>query len=235
MTSDSHLFGELSSKLPFAVEPAQRAAWIFQISHLRSLAQDLPEAYFLMEFLIPRMGRRADLIILNHGIIFVVEYKIGATGFDRSSLAQTYGYGLDLKHFHETSHHRTIVPILVATEATLHEADPVSWDDDSLAHPIRCSPDALAPQINFLSRVWGGSELDPASWESGRYRPPRRSSKRRKRYSAVTMSKRFLAPRPELETSRAPPTMFRALSRTPRQPEQNQSASSPACPGPAKR
>ncbi len=171
MTSDSHLFGELSSKLPFAVEPAQRAAWIFQISHLRSLAQDLPEAYFLMEFLIPRMGRRADLIILNHGIIFVVEYKIGATGFDRSSLAQTYGYGLDLKHFHETSHHRTIVPILVATEATLHEADPVSWDDDGLAHPIRCSPDALAPQINFLSRVWGSSELDPASWESGRYRP----------------------------------------------------------------
>lgn len=170
-TSDSHLYGELSNKLPFAVEPAQRAAWNFQIAHLRSLANDLPEAYFLMEFLIPRMGRRADLIILNQGIIFVVEYKIGATAFDRSSLAQTYGYGLDLKHFHETSHDRTIVPILVATEATVGQEDPVSWDDDGLAHPIRCSPDSLAPQINFLSRVCGSSGLDAHDWESGRYRP----------------------------------------------------------------
>lgn len=75
--SDSHMYGELSSKLPFAVEPAQRAAWIYQIDHLRKLAEELPEAYFMMEFLIPRMGRRADLIVLHHGIIFVVEYKFG--------------------------------------------------------------------------------------------------------------------------------------------------------------
>ena len=169
--SDSHLYGELSSKLPFAVEPAQRAAWTYQIAHLRTLAEELPEAYFLLEFLIPRMGRRADLIILNHGIIFVIEYKIGATGFDRSSLAQTYGYGLDLKHFHETSHDRTIVPILVATEAASVGEEKVSWDDDGLAHPIRCSPDALAPQINFVSRVWGSGELNPRAWEGGRYRP----------------------------------------------------------------
>ena len=70
-----------------------------------------------MEFLIPRMGRRADLIILLSGLIFVVEYKVGSKSFDRSSLNQTYGYGLDLKHFHEPSHEGRIIPILVATEA----------------------------------------------------------------------------------------------------------------------
>lgn len=121
--SDSALFGELAKKLPFALEPTQTAAWEYQIQHLRQLAVDLPHAHFFMEFLIPRMGRRADLIILHAGIIFVVEYKLGARQFDRSSLDQVYGYGLDLKHFHETSHDRPVVPILVATGAMLECAD----------------------------------------------------------------------------------------------------------------
>jgi hypothetical protein len=101
--SDSYLFGLLAQKLPFAIEPTQRAAWEYQIKHLRELAVELPGAHFFMEFLIPRMGRRADLIVILDGVIFVVEYKLGAHQFDRSSLDQVYGYGLDLKHFHESS------------------------------------------------------------------------------------------------------------------------------------
>jgi hypothetical protein len=41
-----------------------------------------------MEFLNPRMGRRADLVVVYAGIIFVVEYKLGASQFERSSLNQ---------------------------------------------------------------------------------------------------------------------------------------------------
>src|SRR5579871_5484768 len=36
--SDSELYGQLALNLPFAVDPPQRAAWEFQISHLRQLA-----------------------------------------------------------------------------------------------------------------------------------------------------------------------------------------------------
>src|SRR5690242_426441 len=98
LASDSELFGQLALNLPFAVEPSQRAAWEFQISHLRQLAVALPDAHFLLEFLIPRMGRRADLIIITGGVVFVVEYKIGAQQFDRVGLDQVHGYGLDLKY-----------------------------------------------------------------------------------------------------------------------------------------
>jgi hypothetical protein len=55
---------------------------------LRELAAGLPEAHAFMEFLIPRMGRRADLILLTSGVVFVVEYKLGARQYDRSSLDQ---------------------------------------------------------------------------------------------------------------------------------------------------
>lgn len=170
--SDAEIYGQLAGKLSFPVEPAQRFAWKYQIEHLRELARDLPDAHFSMEFLIPRMGRRADLVILQSGIVFVVEYKVGSKTFDRSSLNQTYSYGLDLKHFHEPSHDRDIVPILVATEASGGQMGALEWDNLRLARPLTVNPGELAPAINFTSRVWGeGGEIDPAEWLVGRYRP----------------------------------------------------------------
>ncbi|WP_237489011.1 DUF2075 domain-containing protein [Tsuneonella aeria] len=170
-TSDAEVLGQLAAGLPFSLEPTQRAAWEFQIEHLRRLAEDLPPAHFFLEFLIPRMGRRADLIIILAGLVFVIEYKVGARSSDRSSLDQVYGYGLDLKHFHETSHGATIVPILVATHADATEQNELRWDEDSLARPLRVNADGLAPAINFTCRVWGGEDLDPHEWAAGRYRP----------------------------------------------------------------
>ena len=169
--SDAELFGQLASSLPFALEPAQRSAWEYQIAHLRELAVELPAAHFFMEFLIPHMGRRADLVLITQGIIFVVEYKLGARRYDRSSLDQVYGYGLDLKHFHETSHTPTIVPILVATHAPDDTDQSLQWDEDGLAKPMRVNAGGLAPAINFVCRVWGSQALDPLTWEAGRYRP----------------------------------------------------------------
>ena len=141
------LFGKLAARLPFALEPAQRTAWEFQIQHLRELAAQLPDAHFFLEFLIPRMGRRADLIVIANGIIFVAEYKLGAHQFDRSSLDQVYGYGLDLKHFHETSHTAPIVPILVASHAPDTQIEPLRWDEDGHARPLRVNAAGLGPAI----------------------------------------------------------------------------------------
>lgn len=169
--SDEELFGELACKLPFAVEPTQRSAWQFQIRHLRVISRDLPDAHFFVEFLVPRMGRRADLVVVQAGIIFVIEYKLGATSFDRSSIDQVYGYGLDLKHFHETSHGKPIVPILIATKAEPEHDQGIRWDDDSLAHPIKVIPDELAGAINHLCRIWGGEDIDALRWAAGRYKP----------------------------------------------------------------
>lgn len=169
--NDNALFGELSRKLGFALEPAQAAAWEYQIKHLRELAAALPQAHFCMEFLIPRMGRRADLIVLNAGIVFVVEYKVGARQFDRSSLDQVYGYGLDLKHFHEQSHDKPIVPILVATHAGCPLSEVPVWDPDELARPLKSVPEDLAPLIQSISRERGRVAIDFVSWIAGRYRP----------------------------------------------------------------
>jgi len=170
-SSDSHLFGLLAQRLPFAIEPRQTAAWQYQIRHLRTLAAELPEAHFFMEFLIPRMGRRADLIVILDGVIFVVEYKVGLHQFDRFGLEQVYGYGLDLKHFHETSHTRRIVPILVATEAVSLEDQSPRWDLDGLAKPLKATPSQLAGLISQIAAAVRAPPFDPQEWFMGRYRP----------------------------------------------------------------
>lgn len=169
--SDAELFGRLAAHLPFALAPEQRAAWNYQIQHLRELARELPDAHAFMEFLIPRMGRRADLILLTNGIVFVIEYKLGANQFDRSSLNQVYGYGLDLKHFHETSHSLPIVPILVATHAPHNGGQHLQWDNDGLARPIGVNAADLLQAIHHLCRAWNSSPIDAPAWEAGRYRP----------------------------------------------------------------
>lgn len=169
--SSAELLGHLAHNLPFAIDPAQRAAWEYQIRHLRTLAAELPSAHFFMEFLIPRMGRRADLVVLQCGIIFVVEYKLGARRFDHSSVDQVYGYGLDLKHFHETSHDRRIVPILVATEAPGGLEQELVRNDDDLARPLCVNASELASAINHVYRAWKATPIDPAQWIAGRYHP----------------------------------------------------------------
>ncbi len=171
LTSDIEIVGRLAKKLPFALLPTQTAAWEYQVKHLRVLANDLPEAHFFLEFLIPRMGRRADLIVLYRGIVFVVEYKIGARQFDQSSLDQVYGYGLDLKHFHENSHNRPVVPILVATAAGTANLQAVKWDADKLSRPLRAAPASLSSIIVTISEKTNYQTIDPHSWALGGYRP----------------------------------------------------------------
>ena len=63
------------------------------------------------------MGRRIDTVLLIGPIVFVVEFKVGETSFDRAAIEQVWDYALDLKNFHKASHDASIVPVLIATEA----------------------------------------------------------------------------------------------------------------------
>ena len=54
--------------------------------------------------------------IINN-CIFVVEFKIGYDIYDKCSINQAFDYGLDLNNFHEGSHKKNIIPILVADKS----------------------------------------------------------------------------------------------------------------------
>ena len=100
-----------------SITDLQFNAWRDQIEILQSKLSRLPDAHIAFEYIIPRMGKRVDVIVLFSGRVFVLEFKVGAGNYAAAALDQALDYALDLKNFHVQSHDREIVPMLVATNA----------------------------------------------------------------------------------------------------------------------
>lgn len=160
----------LTARLPFPLEPLQRDAWGWTIAHLKALAAAIPEAQVFLEFAIPRIGRRADAVVVAGGLVFVIEYKVGVREFARHAIEQVHGYALDLKSFHATSHDKRLIPILVATHAP-PQPIALGFAGDGVAAPVCLSADDLLPAIRQMIAASGGPSFDAAAWAEGAYRP----------------------------------------------------------------
>lgn len=151
---------------------SQTRAWLIEIEALkRSLAESVDrEGYIFIEFMIPRMGRRADVVMIFKGIIFVVEFKVGAKVFTAADIRQTHGYALDLKNFHRGSHDKYLVPLLVATKATSQLKDPV-FAGDNVASTLCISPRELFSSMRQIAEQLNQAPFDPMLWADSGYLP----------------------------------------------------------------
>ncbi len=148
---------------------AQRDAWLAQIDILRSQLKGL-EGWVFFEFNIPRMGRRVDVIVVIGPVIFVLEFKVGETTYDRAAIEQVWDYALDLKNFHEGSHNVVIAPILVVTEAK-SAVGKFEADADNVYRPVLTNADKLRETLELGLCLTKGSVLDAQAWARASYRP----------------------------------------------------------------
>ena len=95
-TAENEILGELAAKHHFDLENEQRHAWQQQIRILKVSLSTLAAGQVYFEFSIPRMGKRADVVLLVDGVLFVLEFKVGAATIDRSAIEQVHDYALDL-------------------------------------------------------------------------------------------------------------------------------------------
>ena len=149
LSSDSqNILGSLARENPFDLTDTQRNAWLEEIDILRRALAGRAGGQVLLEYSIPRLGKRADAVVLLDGIVFVLEFKAGETQFKRSDIEQVWDYALDLKNFHEGSRDLVIVPILIATEAPVPSAAALSAPshyDDRVLEPICAAGDSCGP------------------------------------------------------------------------------------------
>ncbi|MFT3670609.1 DUF2075 domain-containing protein [Aestuariivirga sp.] len=167
----SFILGELVRAHGFALEHQQRQAWIEQIELLKSAAPRSGDAHVLLEFAIPRMGKRADAIIVLANAILVLEFKVGASSFDASHIEQVYDYALDLKNFHVGSHNAPIVPILYSTSAPGQSGFDLSWGHDRVAKPISIGTGQLGKVLGNIASVNTGGYINYEVWLASGYRP----------------------------------------------------------------
>lgn len=103
----------------FSVEQPQLQAWLSEIEILKDQLRDIDNATIFLEFVIPRMGKRIDALLLIHSDkphIVLLEFKIGQSRFIAKDIDQVVDYMLELKNFHLGSHNADIFPALVLSE-----------------------------------------------------------------------------------------------------------------------
>lgn len=148
----------------------QSNAWKRQVVILKeSIAVFNGKIYF--EFTIPRMGKRVDNIVIIDNCIFVLEFKIGSDVYDKYATEQAFDYGLDLNNFHEGSHNKIIIPILIADRAQSTN-NSYNHSFDNLYETIYANSNNLTQVINAtLSHFNGRDHIDIEYWENSIYKP----------------------------------------------------------------
>ena len=170
-SNQDQILGELASQHQFDLDILQRNAWMEQILDLKRYLRDCRDGNIFLEFSIPRMGKRVDVLLVVKGVIFVVEYKSGAKTHDRHAIDQVTDYALDLKNFHEGSHGRYVVPILIATKST-QQHNCLEWSPDNVAAPLLSNGGDFGGIIGqVLSTLPFHEEFDANEWVYSGYKP----------------------------------------------------------------
>jgi hypothetical protein len=87
-----------------------------------------------------------------------------------STLAGLNGW-LDLKNFHQASHHAPILPVLIATDA---DSSDETWKPphaDDVRPPIRCNADDLGRVLQHGLILVSGAKIDEEAWGAAPYHP----------------------------------------------------------------
>lgn len=168
--SNAHILGELSRPGIFAITPAQSAAWEDEIEILKEALQGI-DGYLCLEFDVPRIGSRIDAVVLSGGRIFVLEFKVGESSFQREAINQVWDYALDLKNFHRASHQAPIVPILICTLAKKGSCELSQPFADRVYEPIRTNPSNLPLLLRSALSAIETVPIDAEEWISAPYQP----------------------------------------------------------------
>jgi hypothetical protein len=166
------ILGVLTRASEFDVNSTQRDAWIAEIALLKAALGSYDQGAVFLEFVVPRLGRRIDAVVLLRHVIFVLEFKVGESRFSRSARNQVWDYALDLKNFHETSHAALIVPVLIATEIAPRVYKPRATPfQDGVFFPEEIAPSEFPQLVEELLSATSGADLASEHWDLGTYRP----------------------------------------------------------------
>jgi hypothetical protein len=167
--SGSLIMGELVKGHEFSLEEQQRNSWNAQIALLKQWLKNT-NGEIIFEYSIPRMGKRIDCVLLSGGIVFAIEFKVGANSYESHAIDQVMDYALDLKNFHEQSHDKPIAPILICTDA-LEESVELELYADGIAKPLLSNGTSLGKVISNVVIKFDERSINSDEWLNSIYKP----------------------------------------------------------------
>lgn len=169
--SDDEIFGIIcSNEGNHNLIIQQSNAWKDEIRILKTQLDQCSEGRIIIEYIIPRMGKRADVVFLYKNIVFVLEFKCRSFEYTSSAYNQVYDYALDLQNFQKESSDRIIVPIIVATDAP--NFPNIIREHNRVLEPLRCNKGNISNVIQQVaSRYNNEAHFDYKQWEFSEYYP----------------------------------------------------------------
>lgn len=174
---DMVVIGKLALAYSHDINDETKMSWLEELRVMRSVLKNYKNrgsVYF--EYNIPRMGRRADVIVLIDDVVFVIEFKTRKSKFTHEAVTQVWDYALDLKNFQEGSRNRIMIPVLVAPSEKdkncqielLHFEDlvynPLQVNEKQLSVAIENVVTTIADKAVFLASkddAWAKSGYEP--------------------------------------------------------------------------
>lgn len=169
LESTDSVLGKLAANHEFSLEEQQRNSWVTQIELLKVWLKDTA-CEIILEYSIPRMGKRIDCVIISGSTVFAVEFKVGAQSYENHAIAQVTDYALDLKNFHEQSHCRNIVPVLICTKAA-DQTPFLEFYSDGIAKTLLTNGQSLASIVSIAQSQFTGCEIIANDWLGSIYKP----------------------------------------------------------------
>lgn len=157
----------------FTVEAPQFYAWEEELRALDPVCTQFPECTVALEYMIPRMGKRVDSIVIVGRYVFVVEFKANQSEYLAGDIDQVCDYAYDLKSFHSESHEKALFPILVCTEASRREWTRPQASRSGIYSVQLVNKDTLSEAISrtISSIQLKDPPLDHHSWLNAQYKP----------------------------------------------------------------
>ena len=168
--SSNEILGRIHSNDPHAETRLQQTnTWESEISILKQQLAGLTEGQIIFEYVIPRMGKRVDVVFLHMNIVYLLEFKCGDTEYKASTFDQVYDYALDLRNFQKESHDKLLVPIIIATNAP--KVDLQIEENDRIITPLKCNSQNIREAIESVNKIHKESTFDYIKWQNSEYLP----------------------------------------------------------------
>ena len=170
MEDPRSIFGEITSNDQFAADDLQKNTWKKEIEILKRELVDFQPGQILLEYTIPRIGKRIDAVILYQGLVFLLEFKVGGETYTRYAKDQVLDYALDLQCFHKESHDKLLVPILISTRAGEGSMEMKDLKENIL--DVHCCNDhGIAQYMTAVCKKYQRPSFDPQTWIDSLYMP----------------------------------------------------------------
>lgn len=167
--STAEILGTIHSNDSSAETTIQQSnTWAREVEILKDQLRGL-DGRVIFEYIIPRMGKRVDVVVLHKNIVFLLEFKCGDTQYRASTYDQIYDYALDLRNFQKECHDKLLAPIMVSTRAPA--VANVIQERDRVIEPLYCNAENIGQVIRMVCDRYSEPDFDYVAWENSEYLP----------------------------------------------------------------